>query len=121
MTGKIGEVYNVGSSAEISNLDLCRLLLDKFKLPASTDDELKDMIVFVEDRPFNDHRYAVDGSKLKKLGWVQNTPFSVGLSTTVDWYRTYGDTWWGNIDSALTPHPVMFLTNSGTSALRSDS
>lgn len=64
-------------------------------------------VTYTEDRPFNDHRYAVDGSKLKRLGWVQKTCFEDGLRMTIDWYREYGAQWWGDIDSRLTPFPII--------------
>jgi hypothetical protein len=41
------------------------------------------------------------------LGWQQKTPFREGLRTTVDWYRKYGGTWWGDISDRLTPFPTI--------------
>ncbi|KAL8276749.1 hypothetical protein RQP46_010858 [Phenoliferia psychrophenolica] len=116
--GIVGQIYNVGSAAEISNLDLCKLLLAEFDRPVSTTAELGAEIVFVRDRPFNDHRYAVDGSKLKKLGWTQNTPFDEGLSRTVEWYQTYGETWWGNLTPVLTAFPEAVQGLDGKSQLQ---
>lgn len=54
--GEIGQVYNVGSDAEVANLDLCKLLLAEFGIPVNTEEELNAKIDFVRDRPFNDHR-----------------------------------------------------------------
>lgn len=116
--GVVGQIYNVGSEAEISNLDLCKLLLAEFKRPVATQEELEKEIVFVRDRPFNDHRYAVDGSKLKALGWTQNTPFAAGLTNTVEWYRTYGETWWGNLTPVLTAFPEAVQGLDGKARLR---
>jgi len=64
-------------------------------------------IKYTHDRPFNDHRYAVDATKLKKLGWEQNTSFEDGLRKTVAWYRQFGERWWGDISSVLSPFPVV--------------
>lgn len=68
--------------------------------------EIDSWIVHTRDRPFNDRRYAVDGSKLRKLGWTQSTTFEEGLAATVEWYRTFSG-WWGNIDNVLTAFPVV--------------
>jgi hypothetical protein len=59
----------------------------------------------VKDRPFNDTRYAVDSRKLRSLGWEQKTSFDDGLTLTVQWYRKFGKSWWGDIESILTPFP----------------
>ncbi|KAF4548125.1 GDP-mannose 4,6 dehydratase-like protein 3 [Elsinoe fawcettii] len=102
--GQIGTIYNVGSRDEVSNLGLCTKLLEHFG--HETEGPQRDKhIVHVQDRPFNDHRYAVDGSKLKKLGWQQKTSFEDGLRITVDWYKRFGSEWWGDIESRLTPFP----------------
>lgn len=118
--GVVGQIYNVGSEAEVANIDLCKLLLKEFNRPCGTEEEIKNEIVFVKDRPFNDHRYAVDGGKLKQLGWTQNTPFMTGLATTVAWYRVYGECWWGNIGAALTAYPVSVNTSEGKAALQAN-
>lgn len=64
-------------------------------------------VKYTHDRPFNDCRYAVDGSKLRRLGWDQKTNLDQGLRTTVDWYRQFGESWWGDISHVLTPFPVV--------------
>jgi hypothetical protein len=64
-------------------------------------------IQYTEDRPFNDKRYAVDATKLRTLGWQQKTGFEEGLKTTVDWYRQFGEYWWGDVEGVLTPFPVV--------------
>ncbi|KAL9036994.1 MAG: hypothetical protein Q9214_005890 [Letrouitia sp. 1 TL-2023] len=100
--GSIGQIYNIGSADEISNLTLCSKLLKEFGL-----DESENWITHSQDRPFNDRRYAVNGQKLCDLGWKQNTTFEKGLAVTVAWYRKYGEVWWGNIDDTLGTFPVV--------------
>lgn len=100
--GSIGEIYNIGSYDEIRNKDLCYLLLEHFGIPTK---DFSQWVEFGKDRPFNDMRYAVDCSKLSNLGWKQRTPFSQGLKITVDWYRKFGDNWWGDISHCLTAFP----------------
>jgi dTDP-glucose 4,6-dehydratase len=95
----------VGSYDEISNLSLCSKLLAELQIPHSTQEELHKWIKHTHDRPFNDRRYAVDGTKLRNLGWDQKTPFEKGLAVTVDWYKKFGEQWWGDISNVLTPFP----------------
>ena len=90
--GTIGQIYNVGSSDEISNLTLCAELLKQFGLSDGKD--ISQYVSHVNDRPFNDRRYAVDATKLKSLGWQQKTSFEDGLKETVAWYKKFGETWW---------------------------
>jgi len=105
--GVMGHIYNVGSYDEISNLDLCSKLLVEMNIPHDTTDEFRKWVKYTHDRPFNDHRYAVDGSKLRALGWEQKTPFVEGLKMTVDWYHKYGAKWWGDISMVLSPFPIV--------------
>lgn len=102
--GSEGEIYNIGSYEEVANKELCFLLLEQFGIPK---EEFCNWVEFSKDRPFNDLRYAVDCSKLIKLGWNQRTSFSEGLAITVDWYRAFGDKWWGDISNCLTAFPEL--------------
>lgn len=100
--GSIGQIYNIGSRDEISNKDLCGLLLDEFGHPRADFDK---WVEHTRDRPFNDMRYAVDAAKISQLGWTQKTSFADGLKLTVSWYRQFGETWWGDISNSLSAHP----------------
>jgi dTDP-glucose 4,6-dehydratase len=64
--GTSGEIYNIGSSYEVSVLDVTKMIVKCIKNTG-----IEDWIEFVEDRPFNDDRYYIDCTKLKKLGWIQ--------------------------------------------------
>lgn len=99
--GEIGQVYNVDSQDEISNLDLAGKLLGRFGVT-----DIASSIQHTRDRPFNDLRYAVDGEKLRELGWKPQVSFEQGLTNTVEWYAKYSD-WWGPIENILTPFPVV--------------
>lgn len=105
--GAIGQIYNIASKDEISNMEICRRLLDVFDLPHNTPTELEKWVHHTEDRPFNDQRYATDGSKLAALGWQPQMAFDEGLKRTVEWYRQFGEVWWGDISRVLTPFPVV--------------
>jgi len=87
-SSKFGEIYNIGTNDEISNLELTRLLLSKF----GKDEEYID---FVKDRPFNDKRYSIDITKIKALGWEQQHSFEEGLNETIKWYKE-NKKWWKN-------------------------
>lgn len=86
--GRKGETYLVGGSTkDITNLDVIRLLLKIFK----KDDTL---IKYIKDRPGHDLRYAVDWSKInKELGWEPKHDFPIWLEKTVTWY-TENEWWW---------------------------
>jgi dTDP-glucose 4,6-dehydratase len=83
--GSAGEIYNVPGE-EHENLEVTKRILDA---TAAADS----LIRHVADRPGHDRRYALDGSKLRALGWRPETEFAEGLKATVDWYRT-NRAWW---------------------------
>lgn len=99
--GEIGQIYNVDSKDEVSNMQLAENLLSLFGLTDKTT-----WIQHTHDRKFNDRRYAVDGSKLRKLGWEQRSKFEDALRATVDWYGKF-EGWFGDIEGVLTAHPVV--------------
>jgi len=84
--GEIGEIYNIGTDEEITNLELTRKILQKM----GKDDSY---IEFVKDRPFNDKRYSVSIDKLKALGWEAKVDFEEGLNQTIEWYKN-NQSWW---------------------------
>lgn len=69
--------------------------------------EFEKWVKYTHDRPFNDRRYAIDDAKLRKLGWTQQTALVDGLKLTVDWYKQFGGKWWGEIEPALSPFPII--------------
>lgn len=78
--GVIGEVYNIGGSAEKTNIEIVKLILRTLNLG----DEL---ISYVEDRLGHDRRYAVDTTKIRtQLGWKPRVEFEEGLKETIKWY-----------------------------------
>ncbi len=87
--GAPGEIYNIGSDDEFSNLDVARMIAEHLNL------RVESQINFVEDRPFNDCRYAIDCSKLKALGWEAKRPLKDHLGDVVQWYRDNMDRYVG--------------------------
>jgi dTDP-glucose 4,6-dehydratase len=84
--GATGETYNVPGSAEMTNRDVIAALLDRLGKPWS-------LVRSVPDRPGHDRRYALDGSRIRAIGWRNRTSFEDGLAATVDWFRA-NEGWW---------------------------
>ena len=83
--GAPGEVYNVGSGHEKTNLEVVREILRLVGKPES-------LIQFVKDRPGHDRRYSIDCSKIRRdWNWSSEVDFASGLSATIEWYPTHQD------------------------------
>ena len=83
--GRPGEIYNIGSGHEKTNLEVVREILRLLGKPES-------LIRFVKDRPGHDRRYAIDCSKIRKeWEWSSQIDFASGLGATIEWYRTHQD------------------------------
>ena len=89
--GEIGEVYNIGTGNEIPNIEITKILLNELGKDESSID-------YVKDRPGHDRRYAIDSTKLRKLGWKPETNFEDGIKQTVGWYKE-NEQWWKRIKS----------------------
>jgi dTDP-glucose 4,6-dehydratase len=91
--GRPGEVYNIGSGHEKTNLEVVREILRLMDKPES-------LIQFVKDRPGHDRRYSIDCSKIRReWDWSSQIEFGSGLATTIEWYRTHQD-WMSEIKDA---------------------
>ncbi len=78
--GKTGEIYNISSGIELSNLEVVEKILSLLG-------KSNNLITFVKDRPGHDLKYAVNSSKLsKELRWTPERNFDNGLRETVEWY-----------------------------------
>jgi dTDP-glucose 4,6-dehydratase len=87
--GQPGEVYCIGGSSEMANLDVVTMLcgiLDA-EHPRADGKSYAEQITFVTDRPGHDRRYAIDHAKITgELGWQPSDSFASGLRKTVRWY-----------------------------------
>jgi len=71
--GEIGEIYNIGTKNEYSVIEIAKMILKKYKPGENIDN----WVEFVNDRPFNDFRYAINSEKLENLGWKEEIEFKI--------------------------------------------
>ena len=84
--GKIGESYNVGSSFNLKNIQIVKIILKIFKNRGFKIGK-KVKIKFVKDRPGHDFRYALNSKKIyKQLNWKPVTKLLKGMEMTIEWY-----------------------------------
>jgi dTDP-glucose 4,6-dehydratase len=89
--GKVGEIYNLGTGAETTNIEMTKLVL---KLVGKSES----LIQPITDRPGHDRRYALDCSKIQALGWKNQFDFEQAIEATVKWYLE-NEAWWQKIVS----------------------
>jgi dTDP-glucose 4,6-dehydratase len=83
--GRAGEVYNIGGSRALPNVEVVRKILAALGKPES-------LMQTVKDRPGHDRRYALSSQKLtRETGWRPQQPFEEGLQATIQWYRDHPD------------------------------
>ena len=84
--GQEGEIYNIGGSRSLPNLQVIQRILDATGRNES-------LIEWVKDRPGHDRRYALSSEKLmKQTGWQARMEFEHGLAATIEWYKN-NQTW----------------------------
>lgn len=83
--GRIGEVYNIGGSDIVENLDMSKQILRLMNKPET-------LLTYVTDRPGHDRRYALNCAKIEReLGWKPAISLEDGLRRTIEWYKAHGD------------------------------
>jgi dTDP-glucose 4,6-dehydratase len=79
--GREGEIYNIGGSRSLANIEVVRRILAATGQPES-------LIQTVDDRPGHDRRYALSSHKvIRETGWKPAVNFEDGLARTIAWYR----------------------------------
>lgn len=73
-------IYNITSDTEMSVEETVFKILDIF----GKRDLFKG---YSEVRPKDDENYALDGKRLRDLGWSQQYSFEEGIERTIDWYK----------------------------------
>jgi dTDP-glucose 4,6-dehydratase len=88
--GREGEVYNIGASQEMTNIEIVKLILNALG-------KTEDLIEYVKDRPGHDRRYAIDSSKIQnEIGWKPKFKFEEAIQKTITWYLE-NKNWWERI------------------------
>lgn len=95
-----GEIYNIGARNEKTNIETTQFLLKKIsELLNLNENELLELIIFVQDREGHDRRYSIDPSKIEQsLRWKPDVSFEEGITETIKWY-IYNKQWWQRIFS----------------------
>jgi dTDP-glucose 4,6-dehydratase len=76
----VPDKYNIVGEIELSNLELAQMVADILGK------KLKYRLVDHHGtRPGHDRRYALDGTKMKELGWEPPVPFRESLEELIDW------------------------------------
>ncbi len=83
--GENGQVYNVGSGNERTNLDITAIILHELGKPES-------LKTYVADRLGHDRRYSVDTGRIRNLGWQPKHTFEEAMVHTIQWYKA--NSWW---------------------------
>jgi dTDP-glucose 4,6-dehydratase len=86
-----GGVFNIGTGRETSGKQVADAVLDIVGKPRS-------LIEYVTDRPGHDYRYALDVTRMTKLGWEPIVDFRDGLQQTARWYQGHPE-WWRPLKS----------------------
>jgi dTDP-glucose 4,6-dehydratase len=90
--GEAGAAYNIpGDGVERPNRAVTEAILEHLGKPWS-------LVRTVPDRPGHDRRYALDGSRLRGLGWEPDVAFEDGIARTIEWYAANRG-WWEPIKS----------------------
>lgn len=89
--GQPGEVYNLGTGIETTNIEMAHLILRLLNKPES-------LIQPITDRPGHDRRYALDCRKVQGLGWRSRHNFEQAIEATVKWYQD-NQAWWHKVKS----------------------
>jgi len=98
------QVINIGSGKAISVLEIARMILKRFELPAS-------YLQFIGDRPGQVECHISSTEKAKNLlNWSASTTLEEGLAQTIDWYIANQEIWEKMIPDVLNP----IITTNGT-------
>lgn len=81
--GVPGERYCIGGENELTNLDIAHRVHSAM---VTVWGSIELDIEFTNDRPTDDRRYAIDCTKLKKLGWEPSHNFAQNLFKTIEYY-----------------------------------
>jgi dTDP-glucose 4,6-dehydratase len=97
--GKAGDTYNIGGCNEMKNIDVVKAICSILDDIAPKATKYAEQIIYINDRPGHDRRYAIDPTSIKnRLGWTPSETFETGLNKTVRWYLN-NEIWSGKLQS----------------------
>ena len=68
-------------------------------LPGAATHPYAELIVFVDDRPGHDLRYAINSDRIREeLDWQPSVSLKEGLEKTVRWYLE-NEQWWQSLQT----------------------
>jgi dTDP-glucose 4,6-dehydratase len=82
--GAVRDKYNIVGEREIYNLELALIIAHIVGKTLNYE-----MVDFHSSRPGHDLRYALDGTKMKDLGWQIPMQVEVSLDRTINWYLAH--------------------------------
>ena len=92
--GRVGHTYNIGGKNEYTNLQVVEIICNYLDNIKPKKNSFSEQIIFVDDRPGHDLRYAIDASKIEnELGWKAEENFETGILKTINWYLE-NEWWW---------------------------
>ncbi|MEK6885222.1 MAG: GDP-mannose 4,6-dehydratase [Nanoarchaeota archaeon] len=78
----VGEKYNLVAKEELSNLELAKMISEILGK------KLKYMMIDPKKtRPYLDFRYALDGNKMKEMGWEPKIKMRGALEELIEWFK----------------------------------
>jgi dTDP-glucose 4,6-dehydratase len=104
--GVAGEVYNISTGYEVTNMRITDNILKVLGKPSS-------LIHHVTDRPGHDRRYSINSDKLRSLGWFPQQNLESGLAATIQWYKD-NEGWWQKIRDKQTEYQEFYKKHYGT-------
>tara|TARA_A100001388_G_scaffold262726_1_gene232506 strand:+ start:1386 stop:2474 length:1089 start_codon:yes stop_codon:yes gene_type:complete len=85
--GKPNKTYCIGGNNAIENRDLAEFICQILDQIKPKGESYQKQIVFVEDRPGHDLRYAINPELVsRELGWSPKNNFNDNLKKTINWY-----------------------------------
>ena len=78
--GEVGRTYNIGTKDEYMNIEIAHIICGVFGLDPA------DWVMHVENRLFNDARYAISWDPISKLGWKPEMHLKKEIARMANWY-----------------------------------
>jgi dTDP-glucose 4,6-dehydratase len=82
-SGNTNEIYNVSSHLELQNIEVCNKIAHQY----FGNFDANSLYDFSYQRPGQDLRYALDDSKLRRLGWKEEAIFEKEIIDIGEYYK----------------------------------